>query len=188
MNKPAEDVMTSHYQSPPDSDYSPAENFESGDFSTLDWMTLGDEYWFITSDESYSGNYSVQAGSIGENESSSLEVTLHCTAGEIRFYHKVSSELDYDSLTFYIDGIEQDKWSGERDWTAVSFPLIEGRRTFTWTYTKDDSVSSGSDAAWIDDIVFPVNETTCPPARKDRRFPGLSGVGARINHKMQRAP
>jgi hypothetical protein len=33
----------------------------------------------------------------------------------------------------------------------------EGRRTFEWTYSKDDSTSDGDDTAWIDDIVFPIN-------------------------------
>ncbi|MHC4540883.1 MAG: DUF4397 domain-containing protein, partial [Planctomycetota bacterium] len=77
--------------------------------------------------------------------------------GEISFYRKVSSEASFDYLRFYIDGEEQDRWSGEEDWTEVSFPVTEGRRTFRWEYSKDGSASDADDTAWIDDIVFPAN-------------------------------
>ncbi|MDD5491265.1 MAG: hypothetical protein PHV60_01110 [bacterium] len=30
--------------------------------------------------------------------------------------------------------------------------LGEGSHTFKWSYTKDGSVSSGSDTAWLDDV------------------------------------
>jgi hypothetical protein len=83
-------------------------------------------------------------------------VTLDCVAGTITFYRKVSSESGFDFLRFSIDGVEQDKWSGEENWAEASFPVTEGARTFEWTYSKDGSTSEGSNAAWIDDIVFPV--------------------------------
>jgi hypothetical protein len=86
-----------------------------------------------------------------------LELTLDCLAGDVRFFRKVSSEPDFDRLTFYIDGVEEGKWSGEEDWAEVSFPVVEGTRTFAWIYSKDDSVSRGDDTAWIDDIVFPID-------------------------------
>jgi len=144
MNKPAEDVMISHYRSPPDSDYSPTEDFESGDFRTFDWMTLGDEYWFITPDEFNTGNYSAQAGSVANDESSTLEVTLDCVDGNVTFFYEVSSESRWDWLVFYIDGVEENRWSDEHDWTEASFPVKSGRRTFRWTYSKDESSCAGS--------------------------------------------
>ena len=81
---------------------------------------------------------------------------MDCVAGSISFYCKVSSESRWDFLRFYIDGSQQDQWSGEQDWIMVSFPVAEGTRTFRWTYSKDESSSDGSDTAWIDDIVFPM--------------------------------
>ncbi|MCP4261395.1 MAG: hypothetical protein GY774_28420 [Planctomycetes bacterium] len=156
QNKPAEEIMINHYQIPTDLDYLPAEDFESGDFSMFDWKTFGGEYWVINSDESNSGDYSAQAGSISDDDSSTLEVTLYCIDGDVSFYRKISSERDCDFLKFYIDGARQDKWSGEKDWAQVSFPVEEGTRNFEWIYSKDSSISRGSDTAWIDDIVFPV--------------------------------
>lgn len=139
--------------------YSPVipsiEEFETGDFSRFSWEFSGDANWFVTSEEQNSGTYSARAGSIEDDERSTLRVELVCTSSEISFYCKVSSERRCDHLEFYIDGTRQDKWSGEKDWTQVSFPVEEGTRTFKWIYSKDSSISRGSDTAWIDDIIFP---------------------------------
>ena len=131
------------------------EDFETNDFSKFTWTSSGDASWSTTRQERYSGSYSAESGSIEGGESTALHVTLECVMGNITFYRKVSSESGYDYLKFYIDGAEQDKWSGEEDWAEVSFPVDEGTRTFEWTYCKDSSVSEGDDAAWIDDIAFP---------------------------------
>jgi hypothetical protein len=132
------------------------EGFETRDFSTFEWKFYGEQDWFVTSNERNSGLYNAEAGPIGDDESSTLEVTLDCVSGDISFYCKVSSEESFDYLSFYIDGMLQDKWSGEQAWTQASFPVTEGTRTFRWEYSKDSSVSDGDDTAWIDDIVFPV--------------------------------
>ncbi|MHC4509822.1 MAG: right-handed parallel beta-helix repeat-containing protein [Planctomycetota bacterium] len=134
-----------------------AEGFETGDFSALNWTSYGDADWAVTSSQKNSGAYSAQAGFIEDDQTSTLAVTLDCASGEISFYRKVSSEASFDYLRFYIDGEEQDRWSGEEDWTDASFPVTEGRRTFRWEYSKDGSASDGDDTAWIDDIVFPAN-------------------------------
>ena len=140
-----------------DDDSNATEDFETGDFRAFDWVTHGDADWIVSSAESHSGMYSAQAGSITDDESTTLTLTLDCTSGEISFYYKVSSESGFDHLEFYIDGILERRWSGEDDWTEVSFPVIAGERTFEWKYSKDGSVSNGFDTAWIDDIVFPVD-------------------------------
>lgn len=132
----------------------PTEDFETNDFSKFPWVHDGDEGWSTTQQQRHSGIYSAKSGAIESDESTSLQVTLECVMGNITFYRKVSSESGFDYLKFCIDGAEQDKWSGEEDWAEVSFPVTEGRRTFEWTYSKDESASRGEDAAWIDDIVF----------------------------------
>ena len=136
--------------------FKPFDGFETGDFNTFDWKSFGDAEWVIST-EAQSGSYCAQAGSISDDDTSTLSVTLDCVDGDITFYRKVSSEQHYDYLRFYIDGLLQDEWSGNEDWTKVSFPVRVGRRTFEWTYSKDGSSSNGSDTAWIDDIEFPCN-------------------------------
>ena len=132
------------------------EDFETADFSKFPWAHGGDDSWTITSRQGHSGAYSAQAGSIEDDGSTTLRVTIDCVSGNITFYRKVSSEPRCDYLKLYIDGVREGRWSGEEDWAEVSFPVTAGRRTFEWTYSKDGSVSEGGDTAWIDDIVFPV--------------------------------
>ena len=124
------------------------------------WLILGilfdDKNWIATLEETNSGQYSAKADSISNHGSSSIRINLDCISGEISFYRKVSSEQNCDFLAFYIDGRRKDRWSGEQDWAQVSIPVEEGTRTFEWIYSKDSSMSRGSDTAWIDDIVFPV--------------------------------
>ncbi|MBA7611536.1 hypothetical protein ES703_18762 [subsurface metagenome] len=138
-----------------------SDDFETGDFNTFPWEHYGDTSWTITSGERHSGTYSAKAGAIDHDESTTLLVTLDCVSGNISFYRRVSSESSYDYLTFYIDGVEKDRWSGRKDWAEMSFPVTAGTRTFEWTYSKDDSASEGDDTAWIDDIIFPLEAIEC---------------------------
>jgi hypothetical protein len=131
------------------------EDFETNDFSKLPWVHGGAADWSTTGQEKHSGAYSAKSGAITNDQRSSLQVTLDCITGTITFYRKVSSESGFDCLKFCIDGVEQDRWSGEKDWAEVSFPVTEGARTFEWTYAKDGSGSGGADTAWVDDIIFP---------------------------------
>lgn len=133
------------------------EGFESGNFGSHPWVNNSPIPWTISSD-AYSGSYSARSGAIGNNANTSLSITMDVsTDSEIRFYRKVSSENNYDFLRFYIDDSQVGAWSGNQSWAEVSFPVVAGTRTFKWSYIKDISVASGSDAAWIDNISFPAS-------------------------------
>ena len=137
------------------------EDFETGDFSSFGWLFAGNQPWTITSSEKQQGEYSAASGDINDLQTSVLYIDMEVIGDDsISFFRKVSCEddpsgTDYDWLAFYIDDIELDRWDGELDWSQVSYPVQEGSRTFKWVYNKDYSVSSGSDAAWVDYIVFP---------------------------------
>ncbi len=134
----------------------PTEDFETGDFSKFDWNFSGDANWITTNSNVYQGNYSAVNSDIDDSQSASLKITVDIlTDGEISFYKKVSSEEFYDFLNFYIDGSEQDSWSGEVNWSQQTYNISAGEHTFKWTYEKDIYVSNGSDCAWLDNIVFP---------------------------------
>jgi hypothetical protein len=64
----------------------------------------------------------------------------------------VSSELNYDFLQFYIDGVKQDEWSGEEDWALETYTITLGEHIFKWRYIKSIGISGGSDCAWIDNV------------------------------------
>ncbi|HPL24006.1 MAG TPA: C25 family peptidase C-terminal domain-containing protein, partial [Candidatus Cloacimonadota bacterium] len=136
------------------------EDFSTGDFSSFPWIMGGTLPWTIDNSTYYSAGYSARSGAISHSQTSTMETTRVLTApGELSFWYKVSSESNYDKLRFYVDGAQQNEWSGNIDWTQATYNLAAGTRVLKWEYVKDYSVSSGSDCAWVDDIIFPASTT-----------------------------
>ncbi len=132
------------------------EDFETDNFSKFSWDTTGSHPWIITDVNPYQGIYCAKSGNISDGQTSELLINFDAVADDsISFFRKVSSEQDYDFLEFYVDGNLISEWSGEQSWSRVSFPVPAGNHTFKWLYSKDNWSSSGSDCAWIDNIIFP---------------------------------
>jgi hypothetical protein len=132
---------------------------DSGDFESNEigqyWDFAGNQPWYITTD-GYESSYSLRSGNINDQQSSSASFTLNVAqASEISFRKKVSTEIDYDFMSFYINDVLQAQWSGEIDWSQETFPVAAGQNTFRWEYVKDQAVTNGNDCAWIDEIIFP---------------------------------
>ncbi|MEA2097077.1 MAG: carboxypeptidase regulatory-like domain-containing protein, partial [Candidatus Cloacimonadota bacterium] len=131
------------------------EDFESNNFLSFDWQFGGNANWTISTD-SYEGSYSAKSGTISNSQTSTLYLEVNVLAdGELSFYKAVSSEGGWDFLKFYIDNAQVGSWSGDISWSQEIYQISAGEHTFKWEYYKDGSVSSGSDCAWIDYIVFP---------------------------------
>lgn len=111
--------------------------------------------WVVANDTTYAGSLSLKSGLIGHSQKSEISYTANFSAGTVSFARRVSSEPNFDFLEFYIDGVLQNRWSGEVAWSVVSFPISAGTHTLLWRYVKDGSVSSGRDAAWIDSVQLP---------------------------------
>jgi len=135
------------------------EDFESANFTTFNWPWTfeGDADWSVVTEDPYEGTYCAKSGTITHSQTSELILIADVTTtGTISFFRKVSSESSYDYLKFYIDGTMQEEWSGEVAWSEVSYAVAAGNDIeFKWQYSKDGSVDSGSDCAWVDYIVFP---------------------------------
>ena len=88
--------------------------------------------------------------------SSSAVITsvVEMEAGDaLRFDWKVSSETNYDKLIFAVNGTAQSNISGKIDWATYSYTAeTAGTYTFTWTYSKDNSVNTNDDTAWVDNV------------------------------------
>lgn len=137
------------------------ENFEP-DFTQPDWSHSGNTLWFVTDLVSYEGNNSARSGAISDSEQSIMTINKDIAINDsISFYLKVSCEEGsansswWDYLEFFIDGVSQEKWDGEKDWMRVAYYVSAGNHDFKWIYTKDYTASDGDDAAWVDYIVFP---------------------------------
>ena len=134
------------------------EDFETGDFSRLEWKFDYDLPWNVTKNMSYSGEYCAESGYIDDDEITSLLIDVETTTdGEIFFQYKLSTEENCDFLVFYIDGVMQDRWSGEIDWNMATYDVKKGTHTFEWRYDKNQRKEAGADRCWIDDVVFPGN-------------------------------
>jgi subtilisin family serine protease len=132
------------------------EDFETGDFSMYPWAHSGSADWTVDASTAYEGSYSARSGSITHNQESVLSLDVHVDAsGDLSFWYLVSSEANYDYLEFFVDGGQAGGWSGTVGWSEAVVPVTAGTHTFTWKYTKDGSVDTGSDAAWVDYITFP---------------------------------
>lgn len=132
------------------------EDFETGNFSKFDWKFSGLTKWEITTDDAYEGQYCAKSSTIGDLSSTTLKITIDAKVeSDISFYKKVSSELNYDFLEFYIDDKILDAWSGETDWSLEEYSLDKGMHTLKWVYMKDVSYNSGQDCAWLDNIILP---------------------------------
>lgn len=147
------------------------EDFESMNFTTFPWSNSSNKPWAITTDETHGGSYCARSATgLSANATSQMSITWTSeVADSIRFWYKVSSEENYDKFYFSIDGSNKVSASGEVDWTRAAYPVAAGTHTFLFKYTKDRSRESGSDCAWVDDIVFPfttsgavfIVDTTC---------------------------
>ena len=139
------------------------EDWETNDFTNMNWQNTSSSPWTIITQGPHSGTYFAKSGQISHNGNTTLKISVESTVDDsISFYYKVSSEETYDKLTFKIDGSEIGTWSGSIPWTYASFPVGPGTHTYTWTYSKDYYGTSGKDCAYLDDISFPCGVVNHP--------------------------
>lgn len=121
----------------------------------VSWTATGDAPWRATDATAAGGSWSLASGDIGSNDTSGLVATVAFPVDvRLTFALRVSSEASYDFLRLFVDGAEVEAWSGTVTWTTYELDLPAGPHTIEWRYTKDASLSSGSDTAWIDDVRF----------------------------------
>ena len=132
------------------------------DTTGLTWLTSGNLPWFPQTATTNDGADAARSGAITHNQTSSVETTL-TGPGQLSFWWKVSSETNWDFLRFYINGVEQSgslvRISGDVNWVQKTVAIPAGSQTVKWSYTKDSSVNSGSDAAWVDQVAFTSSST-----------------------------
>ncbi len=129
------------------------ENFEMGQFGQ-NWNFSGDAIWIISTDHAHSGIRSAKSGVISHGQSTLLELTFDVESANMTmsFWCRVSSESCCDHLRYSIDNLLKETWSGYTGWIYYSEELPVGTHVFRWEYSKDGSVNSGDDCAWIDDV------------------------------------
>ena len=126
---------------------------DSGTVTGLEPGSAG-EAWTVDETTSTVGGSSAVSGDIGDDELSTLSITLQ-GPGTLSFDWRVSSEEGYDFLGVSLDGGASTRISGEQDWQpADAIDIPSGQHTVSWTYEKDFSVSQGDDKGWVDNVDY----------------------------------
>lgn len=120
--------------------------------------------WSVANDSASEGQFSLKADPTYRqgNVTAQVEVTKVFAAGLVSFSRRVYSDLDYDYLRFYIDGVQQAQWDGDVPWQTFSYSVPAGAHTFRWSYEKGDCCSTlkYAEGAWIDAVSLPPVATT----------------------------
>ncbi len=119
----------------------------------MTWTTGGDAGWCAQTNRHSGDGLAGQSGEIGDDGCSWVR-TVVTGPGVMGFDWSVSSEEDYDFLSFYIDGVERACLSGDIGWHSRTFPVVSGVHTALWGYAKDESANGYADAGWLDAVQF----------------------------------
>jgi hypothetical protein len=122
--------------------------------------------WFAQIQEAHDGDVAAQSGAITHGQQSILQTTVN-GPGTLTFWWKVSSEEGYDFLKFQqhvsvptFAPIPPVSISGETGWQSRTVVLFPSTNRLEWVYWKDNTVSVGRDAGWVDEVVL----TPAPPS------------------------
>ena len=138
------------------------------------WTTGGNANWFGQTQVCYYDDDAAQSGDVADSQSSWIKSTI-TGPGDLKYYWKVSSESNYDYLSFIIDGNVQTQISGSVNWEEKTYEIDSGSHEVQWVYTKDGSDSYGSDCGWLDYVRYIPNN---PPHTPNTPSPpnGATGV------------
>lgn len=125
------------------------------DFFNSSWQSAGPGLWFTQTNVTHDGIDAAQTGSLIHGQTNWIGTTIR-GPGTFSFWWKVSSEAGGDRLRFYSGSVEVANITGEVGWQQKSYTLSTGLFNFRWEYTKDADISAGSDAAWMDQVVYAV--------------------------------
>lgn len=127
---------------------------EALDTTNLVWTTGGDAPWLGQTTMSWDAVDAARSGAIGDCGMTRMETSV-TGAGALSFYWRCSSEAQYDFAYFRVDGVVRMWLTGTTNaWFAERVEVGEGRHVLTWEYWKDESVASGADVCWVDQIVW----------------------------------
>lgn len=133
-------------------------NWECFDFLNTVPVELQPTDWIVDAQEG-----ALCSNTISHSDSTGFSFTEQfATSGVLTFTYKVSSENNYDWLSFYVDSVRVFRWSGEQGWSSVNYEFSAGEHTFEWRYEKDYSVHGGEDKAWVKAICYRLQPATTP--------------------------
>jgi len=120
------------------------------------WRLIGlGENFFLDSDFNYvwhadDGN-TFRSAAIPDGTNSWMN-TVVTGPGKLSFDWKVSCENRYAYLQVLIDGVQQKRITGEKDWESLLYEIGSGEHEIMWNYVKDGAAAVGEDAGFVRNI------------------------------------
>ena len=125
--------------------------------SNLVWTTGGAANWYAQSTTTHDGVSATRSGSLTSPAALGLQSWLQTTVtgpGSLMFWGKVST-YPSNTVQFFMNNKLASQASGEMNWSEfVTFVGSTNPVTLTWVYTKNSSTNAGSEACWLDQVVW----------------------------------
>ena len=103
--------------------------------------------WLVSNTLPFDTNTTFRSGAINHKGATTVKLTFTLTSpGSITFNYSGQSEGGYDWLTVQLDGSQVIRVAGTYSWTVFTQQVGIGTHTIQFSYTKDDSGSTGVDA------------------------------------------
>ena len=160
------------------------EDWESGDFTTLQWERVGNSsLWEVTSEGAHNGRYCARSGNYyQDNVSSVLQLAVYLTeGGTISYFRKIFSAPNGGVFYFYLDGQQMDSLTGYADWAEYQCNVSAGYHVLKFSYRKVTNEKKGSDCVWLDDLSMPTGILLNPPSTPCDAPEGLAATVASDN-------
>ncbi len=149
--------------------YQVNEDFETGDLTRFPWETIADQgnTWEVTEDPAlcHGGDFCLRTSPFQEGgETATASVALSVREDtDVTFWVYLNTEPGEHRFRFYVDGVEQDEFSGQQGWQLLSYPVpatgANGPdRVLTWEYERSTFVDPNHPAwneVYIDDVDMP---------------------------------
>ena len=133
-----------------------SEFFEDG-IIPFGYTTGGDLPWIHESSIGINGTGGIQSGAITHDQTSWIERTYITTTEltNLQFDLRTRTEIDFDPLVLYVDGIEVARYLTSHDYLTQNYILVGiGKHKIRWSYEKDSAVSSVPDYVSLDNVCF----------------------------------
>ncbi|MGI5869901.1 MAG: C25 family cysteine peptidase [Kiritimatiellia bacterium] len=120
------------------------------------WRSGGSSNWWGQTVVTQDGVDAARSGRTSHRQASWLETNV-TGPGSVLFWWRVSSEAGWDWLEFHLNGVINDRLSGETGWVPKTLALGPGTHAFRWRYVKDaaDFDPVGHDCGWVDRFIGP---------------------------------
>lgn len=142
-------------------------SFETGVPAGWTKPATGNVSWVSNVAEASHLGKSLRSGAIGHNQKAQIQFTANIAGSAFKFDVKTSTEANNDVFRVYVDGVGSNPIAGITDWQTRTVSVTPGIHVIKFEYAKNGSVIAGSDAVWIDKLVYADGTDTDGDGQRD---------------------